>query len=142
MHQAGTGLDMLKTVRVSQAQAWQRTGRAGRECEGHCYRMLTKEEFHQLPKATMPEVLRCNLSSIVLQLLSIGVEEVQNFDFLESPPKHAIEASLRSLELLGAVKVEAGTRATLTELGKRMSAFPLDPQFTKIILLAEEYGCT
>ena len=56
VHQASTGLDMLKVVRVSKAQALQRTGRAGREAEGHCYRMLTKAEFDSLEEATVPEI--------------------------------------------------------------------------------------
>ena len=42
VHQASTGLDILRVVKVSQAQAWQRAGRAGRDSEGHCYRMLTR----------------------------------------------------------------------------------------------------
>jgi hypothetical protein len=32
-----------QVVTVSKAQALQRTGRAGREREGHCYRLLTKQ---------------------------------------------------------------------------------------------------
>ena len=42
VHQHTTGLDILRVVKVSQSQAWQRTGRAGRESEGNCYRMLTR----------------------------------------------------------------------------------------------------
>ena len=42
VHQHSTGLDILRVVKVSQSQAWQRTGRAGRESEGNCYRMLTR----------------------------------------------------------------------------------------------------
>ena len=30
----------------------------------------------------------------------------------------------------------------LTELGKEMAGFPLDPKFTKAILAAKELGCT
>ena len=36
-----TGLEILQVQRISQAQAWQRTGRAGREAPGTCYRMFT-----------------------------------------------------------------------------------------------------
>ena len=36
-----TGLELLQVQKISQAQAWQRTGRAGRECSGTCYRMYT-----------------------------------------------------------------------------------------------------
>ncbi len=42
VHIGSIGLDMLQVVRISQAQGLQRTGRAGRQGEGHCYRMLTK----------------------------------------------------------------------------------------------------
>ena len=73
VHQARAGLDMLKVVRVSQAQALQRTGRAGRESEGNCYRMLTREEFSSLPEATVPEILRSNLASTILTMLNIGI---------------------------------------------------------------------
>ena len=41
LHEAGAGMDRLKVVRVSKAQAKQRTGRAGRESEGTCYRLVT-----------------------------------------------------------------------------------------------------
>jgi HrpA-like RNA helicase len=40
-----TGLEILQVQKISQAQAWQRTGRAGRECPGTCYRMYTGEKF-------------------------------------------------------------------------------------------------
>ena len=42
LHQASTGLDILRVVKISQAQGWQRAGRAGRDAEGNCYRMLTR----------------------------------------------------------------------------------------------------
>ena len=42
IHHPRTGLDVLKVQRISQAQAWQRTGRAGRESSGFCYRVYTK----------------------------------------------------------------------------------------------------
>ncbi len=78
-HQASTGIDMLKVVKISQAQAAQRTGRAGREAEGHCYRILTKAEFDRLPENTVPEIKRCNLSSVILQMLSVGVKDIRRY---------------------------------------------------------------
>ena len=50
LHKAGAGLDLLKGVKVSKAQAKQRTGRAGRESEGTCYRLLTAkyENFYNI----------------------------------------------------------------------------------------------
>jgi ATP-dependent RNA helicase DHX33 len=57
-HHASTGLDFLKVVQASKAQAIQRAGRAGRETSGHCYRILTKSQFDSLPENALPEILR------------------------------------------------------------------------------------
>ena len=151
-HQASTGLDLLKVVRISQAQAMQRTGRAGRESEGHCYRMLTRSEFDRLPEETTPEIKRCNLNSVILQMISIGVQDLFKFDFLDPPPQDAIKGALRQLILLGAIEYSdedtsveekyIGRSFRLTDIGKKMAAFPLDPRYSKAILSAVDYGCT
>ncbi|KAK9882894.1 hypothetical protein WA026_023693 [Henosepilachna vigintioctopunctata] len=133
-----TGLEMLKVQRISQEQAWQRTGRAGRESEGSCYRIYTSSQFELLSKAAKPEIQRVNLNSVVLQLLSLGVQP-QHFDFMNKPPKDAIEDALEQMKWLGAIHDIAD--AKLTEAGRLMSKFPLDPRFSKIILSAQKYGC-
>lgn len=56
--------DKLVTVNVSQAQAMQRAGRAGREASGKCYRLYSQEEYNKMLKMPIPEVLRSNLSSV------------------------------------------------------------------------------
>lgn len=81
-----TGLDMLQVRTISQAQAWQRSGRAGRDSSGHCYRIFTKDEFDKFDKNSQPEILRCNLASVSLQLLTLGIN-ILNFDFMDKPPK-------------------------------------------------------
>nr|CAI5821645.1 unnamed protein product [Callosobruchus analis]CAI5832140.1 unnamed protein product [Callosobruchus analis] len=67
-----TGLEMLKVQKISQEQAWQRTGRAGRDSEGHCYRLYTRSQFELMRKTTVPEIQRANLCTVSLQLLSLG----------------------------------------------------------------------
>jgi len=141
VHQAKAGLDLLKVVRVSQAQALQRTGRAGREREGDCYRLLTKEEFDALPRATVPEIMRSNLASTVLTMLNIGIKDVHNFDFMDPPSKDTLTTAFRQLSLLGALELCAGG-SRLTKLGEKMAGFPLDPRFTSCLLNAEQLGCT
>uniref|UniRef100_A0A673GQX2 RNA helicase n=1 Tax=Sinocyclocheilus rhinocerous TaxID=307959 RepID=A0A673GQX2_9TELE len=54
----GSGLEVLAVQRVSKAQAWQRSGRAGREDAGSCYRLYTEEEFDNLANMTVPEIQR------------------------------------------------------------------------------------
>ncbi|XP_057329367.1 ATP-dependent RNA helicase DHX33 isoform X2 [Microplitis mediator] len=136
-HHPTTGLDILKVEKVSKAQAWQRTGRAGRECAGKCYRTYTKEEFAQMREMPIPEIQRCSLVGIALQLLAIGID-ITTFDFMDKPPKEAIDVAISCLERLGAVK---GYPPHLTTLGRTMSLFPLDPRFTKVLLASVEHQC-
>ncbi|XP_044752739.1 ATP-dependent RNA helicase DHX33-like [Coccinella septempunctata] len=133
-----TGLEMLKVQRISQEQAWQRLGRAGRDSEGYCYRLYTRSQFESMSMSTEPEIQRANLTSVVLQLLALGVH-AKKFDFMSKPSEEALDAAFEELKLLGAVEdVESGK---LTEIGQKMTKFPLDPKFTKIILAAEKFGC-
>ncbi|XP_041482789.1 ATP-dependent RNA helicase DHX33-like [Lytechinus variegatus] len=138
-YQAGTGLDLLKVQWVSQAQAWQRTGRAGREDSGTCWRMYTEDEFTKLNANTIPEIQRSNLANVVLQIMALGIKNVLTFDFMDPPPREALEAALKQLELLGAVNRERSLQ--LTPIGKEMSTYPLDPPMSKVIISAKDYGC-
>ncbi|XP_043511713.1 ATP-dependent RNA helicase DHX33 isoform X2 [Frieseomelitta varia] len=136
-HHPTTGLDVLRVEKVSKAQAWQRTGRAGREAAGKCYRTYTKEEFERMKEMPVPEIQRCALAGVALQLLAIGVD-ITTFDFMDKPPKEAVDVAVTCLEKLGAVK---GSPPQLTTLGRTMSLFPLDPRFTKVILASVEHQC-
>lgn len=64
---------MLKVQRISQEQAWQRTGRAGRESEGFCYRLYTRTQYELMQKSTVPEIQRANLNSVVLQVCDLRI---------------------------------------------------------------------
>uniref|UniRef100_A0A1L8DGA4 RNA helicase n=1 Tax=Nyssomyia neivai TaxID=330878 RepID=A0A1L8DGA4_9DIPT len=133
-----TGMDTLKIVKISQAQAWQRTGRAGRESEGFCYRAYTVSEFDNMSIMTTPEILRSNLSTTVLQLLALGID-CMNFDFMDKPSRESLNSAIKLLYELKAIASIEGP--TLTEAGRKMSQFPLDPRFSKILLEASTFGC-
>lgn len=127
---------MLKVQRISQEQSWQRAGRAGRDCEGHCYRIYTRAQYELLEKSTVPEILRANLTTVLLQLLALGID-ARTFDFMDRPPKEALDAAYEQLKLLGAIEPDY----CLSALGKQMAKFPLDPRFSKILISAPNYGC-
>ena len=59
------------------------------------------QEFDRLDKETVPEIMRCSISTVILQMLSIGITNVSKFDFLDPPPQDAVEDALRQLHLLG-----------------------------------------
>lgn len=63
----------------------------------------------------------------------------QTFDFIEKPTQSNIEMALKQLHLLGAIK--SATSDELTPLGRRMARFPLDPRFSKMLLVSAEYEC-
>lgn len=135
-----SGLEVLAVQRVSKAQAWQRAGRAGREDSGSCYRLYTEDEFDNLIPMTVPEIQRCNLAGVILQLMALGVPDVMNFDFMSKPSPEAVRSAVEHLGLLGAVEKKDG-QVVLTALGKKMASFPLEPRYAKTILLSPEYSC-
>lgn len=137
-YEASTGMETLKVQKISQAQAWQRSGRAGRECPGVCYRTFTHAEMLEYEKSTKPEIQRCNLSSTILQLLAIGIN-VSNFDFMDKPPPEAISTAFKHLKQLGAIK--SIQNPILTETGRKMANFPIDPIYSKCIISAVKYEC-
>jgi len=136
-----TGLDMLRVQPVSKAQARQRTGRAGRETSGVCYRLYTEEQFDELKEMTTPEIQRCNLASVILQLMALGITDVLHFDFLDRPPQDAIENALEQLVVLGAVR-KGNSVYELMPPGHQMANFPLEPRLAKVILSSQELNCS
>jgi len=132
------GMESLALTPISKASARQRSGRAGRESSGKCYRLYTEEAYHELDNFTLPEILRCNLSTIVLQLKSMGIDKVHKFDFMDRPPKESLKKSLETLYNLGALNEKGG----LTDLGRKMAGFPLEPMFAVSLLRSSEFGCT
>ncbi|PNH05818.1 putative pre-mRNA-splicing factor ATP-dependent RNA helicase [Tetrabaena socialis] len=137
-YNAKLGLESLAVVPVSQAQARQRSGRAGREGPGKAFRLYTEADFGGLAPTTPPEITRCNLGSVVLQLKAMGITDVLGFDFMDPPPRAAI---LRSLELLFALGALDGSGNLTDEVGKRLSRLPVDPMFGRVLLAATDMGC-
>lgn len=136
-----SGLEVLAVQRVSKAQAWQRAGRAGREDSGSCYRLYTEPEFDSFLPMTVPEIQRCNLAGVMLQLMALGIPDVMNFDFMSKPSPEAVRSAVEHLELLGAVE-KKDAQVCLTPLGKKMASFPLEPRYAKTILLSPDYSCS
>jgi pre-mRNA-splicing factor ATP-dependent RNA helicase DHX38/PRP16 len=135
---ARIGIDSLQVTPISQANARQRAGRAGRTAPGVCFRMYTERAYRdELLPSTVPEIQRANLGSIVLLLKSLGVGQLLEFDFMDPPPQDTLVQSLHQLWMLGALDA-AGE---LTPLGRRMAEFPLDPPLARMILEAERLGC-
>ncbi|KAI3329390.1 P-loop containing nucleoside triphosphate hydrolase protein [Xylariaceae sp. AK1471] len=133
------GMDTLQITPISQANAGQRAGRAGRTGPGKAFRLFTEKAFNdELYIQTIPEIQRTNLSNTVLLLKSLGVRDLLDFDFMDPPPQDTITTSMFDLWALGALD----NLGELTDLGGKMNAFPMDPSLAKLLIMSEEYGCS
>jgi len=133
------GMDALQITPISQANAMQRSGRAGRTGPGKAFRLFTEKAFkEELYIQTIPEIQRTNLSNTVLMLKSLGVKDLLDFHFMDPPPQDTITTSMFDLWALGALD----NLGELTVLGRKMSAFPMEPSLAKLLITAEEYGCS
>ncbi|KAI9015269.1 P-loop containing nucleoside triphosphate hydrolase protein [Phycomyces nitens] len=132
------GVESLLLHPVSKSSAWQRTGRAGREAAGVCYRLYTESAFRELEDDTVPEIRRCNLASAVLMLKASGIDNVLDFDYMDRPSRQSLIRALEELYALGAMD----DKGNLSDLGKKMAGFPLDPTYSKVLIQSQEDGCT
>jgi ATP-dependent RNA helicase DDX35 len=138
-YNANTDTESLVVVPVSQSSANQRAGRAGRLKNGKCYRLYTEDAFYGLKVKNIPEMQRSSLSSVILQLKTMGIENVLQFDFMSSPPASSMIRALEQLYALGALDDNANLTSPL---GTNMADIPLAPSLAKMLLASDEYECS
>merc|ERR1711871_321805 len=132
-------VESLLVSPISRASAKQRAGRAGRTRPGKCFRLYTEASFKsELQEQTYPEILRSNLGAQVLQLKKLGIEALVHFDFMDPPAPETLMRALELLNYLGALDDDGD----MTELGKVMAEFPLDPQMSKMLIVSPNYKCS
>jgi len=129
----------LIITEVSQASAEQRAGRAGRTRPGRCYRLCREKDFLSLPLNTTPELQRTDLSSAVLQLKALGIDNLVRFDFPSAPPSRNLISALELLFALGAIDEDG---ALTKPLGEQMSELPINPCLAKMLISSGELGCS
>jgi ATP-dependent helicase HrpA len=122
---------------ISQASAWQRRGRCGREADGVCIRLYSEEDHDARPEYTDPEIRRTNLASVILQMETLGLGAIAEFPFLDPPDSRFINDGYRLLRELGAVD----EHRRVTEAGRRLARFPVDPRLGRMLLAAGSLGC-
>ncbi|TQM68801.1 ATP-dependent helicase HrpA [Actinomadura hallensis] len=127
---------------ISQASANQRKGRCGRVAEGICIRLYSEEDFESRPEFTEPEILRTNLASVILQMTSLGLGDIEAFPFVEPPDRRNVKAGVDLLHELGAIDPsQKDPRKRLTPLGRRLAQLPIDPRLGRMVLEADRNGC-
>ncbi|WP_209328631.1 ATP-dependent RNA helicase HrpA [Pseudoalteromonas sp. PA2MD11] len=136
-----TKVQRLPIEPISQASANQRKGRCGRIEAGICIRLYSEEDFISRPEFTDPEILRTNLASVILQMLGLGLGDMQQFPFVQAPDSRNINDGLTLLEELEAIKPAKRHKKTeLTKSGRSLSRLPVDPRLAKMVLTADGLG--
>lgn len=139
VYNSKTGMDSLIVTPISQAQARQRAGRAGRTGPGKCFRLYTERAYsEEMLTTSVPEIQRTNLASTVLQLKAMGINDLLSFDFMDKPPAESLVAALELLYYLGGLDDEG----LLTRLGRRMAEFPMEPNLSKMLIMSVNLGCS
>ncbi|XP_045475349.1 ATP-dependent RNA helicase DHX8 isoform X2 [Harmonia axyridis] len=139
VYNSKTGMDSLVVTPISQAQAKQRAGRAGRTGPGKCYRLYTERAYRdEMLPTPVPEIQRTNLATTVLQLKTMGINDLLNFDFMDAPPVESLIMALEQLHSLSALDDEG----LLTRLGRRMAEFPLEPNLSKMLIMSVALQCS
>ncbi|WP_427385192.1 ATP-dependent RNA helicase HrpA [Janibacter sp. G56] len=138
-----TKVQRLPIEPISQASANQRAGRCGRVAEGICIRLYSEEDFDSRPAFTDPEIQRTSLASVILQMTSLGLGDIARFPFVDAPDPRQIVDGVRLLEELQAFDGGARGRARkLTPIGRSLARLPVDPRLGRMLLAADELGCT
>lgn len=140
----GLYTDVLRVQPISQAQAEQRKGRAGRTGTGYLFRLYTQEHYNALEKYPKPEILRADATATQLQIIALthfgrkrpGYNHLQ-FPLLDKIPRHAREIALETLLALGAVD----KAMSLTETGELMARIPASPMLARSLLESTRLGC-
>jgi ATP-dependent helicase HrpA len=149
---------------ISQAAANQRKGRCGRIAAGVCIRLYSEEDFLSRPEFTEPEIKRTNLASVILQMQSLGLGSLEDFDFIEPPDFRLVNDGRKLLVELGALSSlssnsspfgrgelllpvgegwDEGKRKAsggLTKVGQMMARMPIDPRLARMIIGGAHFG--
>jgi pre-mRNA-splicing factor ATP-dependent RNA helicase DHX15/PRP43 len=132
-------VESLLVSPISKASAQQRAGRAGRTRPGKCFRLYTEAAFKkELIDQTYPEILRSNLSSTVLELKKLGVDDLVHFDLMDPPAPETLMRALEELNYLACLDDDGN----LTSLGRLASEFPLDPALAVMLATSPEFFCS
>ncbi|RWA08850.1 hypothetical protein EKO27_g6264 [Xylaria grammica] len=129
---ARLGMESLLAKAISKSSAIQRTGRAGREGPGKCFRLYTSEAYEELQDADLPEILRNDVLGAVLTMKARGINDILSFPLMDFPDVEAVEKALIHLYGLSALAADG----TITEIGRKLALFPVSAPYGRVLLAA------
>ncbi|XP_078482646.1 putative ATP-dependent RNA helicase DHX34 isoform X1 [Ciona intestinalis] len=121
----------LQEFWVSRASAEQRKGRAGRTGPGVCFRLYSEEDYEAFAEYSVPEIQRVPLDSLILQMKSMGIDDVRKFSFIEPPPESALNNAIIGLKEQEAL----GRDEEISPLGEMLAQLPVDVAIGKMLIM-------
>ena len=131
------GMDTLHLTKISKASAAQRAGRAGRVAPGRCFRLWSEAEQARKADFDPPECFRVDLAGAVLNLAAWGITAPEGFRWLDAPDPLVMQRAVNLLAALGATEADG----SLTDVGRRMTAFPLPPRLARLMAAGQDEQC-
>ncbi|KAG2489315.1 hypothetical protein HYH03_012147 [Edaphochlamys debaryana] len=132
-----TAVNRLATVRISEASADQRRGRAGRTAPGRCYRLWSERD--PLPSATSePEIASADLAPTCLELALWGSPDGAGLPWLDPPPRDLVDAGVELLKDLGALEPSS---LRPTPHGRLLARLGTHPRWGQAVLRGAALGC-
>jgi ATP-dependent helicase HrpB len=134
-HSPWSGLSRLHVEKISKASAIQRSGRAGRTAPGIAIRLYPEADFVRRPDQTAPEILRSEVSALLLQISAMGLRW-DDLDWLDMPSPEMLDAGRELLMRLRAID----SKYRITEDGRKLSRLPVHPRLARLATDAARYG--
>ncbi|MEO0369165.1 MAG: ATP-dependent RNA helicase HrpA, partial [Pseudomonadota bacterium] len=106
-----------------------------RVSSGVCIRLYSEDDYLGRPEFTDPEIVRTNLASVILQMLALGLGDMQAFPFVQAPDGRQISDGFKLLEELSAIDRDQH-KTRLTALGKKLARLPVDPRYARMVVEA------
>jgi HrpA-like RNA helicase len=132
-----TGIEQLVLRPHAISGLDQRAGRAGRVGPGKCYRLFSEDSLEERQQYQTPEIQRSELSHVVLVMKKFGIDNVEEFKFIDPLDISSVHQAIETLKTLGALDEQGN----LTETGNLMAELGLEPKLGRMVIEAEKYDC-
>jgi ATP-dependent helicase HrpB len=120
------GMETLVTEPESVFSAAQRAGRAGRTAPGRCICLWNRSE--QRTNRTLPEIVRTDLTALVLECAQWGVTDPKKLSWLDQPPDAAWNSALSLLTAMECIASDRSGMLHITSVGKAALTLGLHPR--------------
>ncbi len=124
-----SGMSRLVTMKLSQAEADQRRGRAGRTGPGVCFRLWSASAHAALAPHAEPQILNEDLAPLALELAAWGATDAQSLRWLDPPPAAHLAQARDLLRRLDAI--DAAGR--ITPHGRAIAALGAHPRLAHML---------